>query len=205
MTERNAEANPGVAEPQHAGGTTTTDIEIGARLSDLRRQHGMSIREVSRRSKVSPSLISEAERGLVEPSVGVLKRLAQVFDVTITYFFSYPGASGERVVRKDERRTLSELQGVTYELAGPDSARTMEPIFARLQPGAGAADQTPMEHEGYEWGMVLKGRLKVWVGTEVYFLMPEDSIYFASSIPHRVANASEGVTEYIWVNVPASF
>ncbi len=150
-------------------------------------------------------MISEAERGLVEPSVGVLKRLGQVFDVTITYFFSYPGASGERVVRKDDRRTLSELKGVTYELAGPDSARTLEPIFGRLQPGAGSTDQVPMQHEGYEWGMVLKGRLKVWVGTEIYFLMPEDSIYFASSIPHRVANASEEVTEYIWVNVPASF
>ena len=177
---------------------------IGERLASLRRQHLLSIRALARQAGVSPSLISEAERGLVEPSIGVLKRLAVVLDVNLTYFFSQPGSSGEAVIRRDERRQLSELHGVTYEVLAPDHIRTLEPIFGRLEPGASSGDE-PYVHEGEEWGIVLTGRLKVWVGSDIYFLDPGDSIYFPSSVPHRVASASDQTTEYIWVNSPASF
>jgi transcriptional regulator with XRE-family HTH domain len=200
-----AGAKPSSAAPDdgHPPATVEEDVKIGERIRGLREQHRMSIRELARRAGVSPSLISEGERGLVEPSVGVLKRIASVLEVRLPYFFSAPGSAGETVVRRDERRRLTELHGVTFELAGPDGLRSLEPIYARLLPGAGT--DGPMQHEGEEWGMVLRGRLKVWVGIEVYFLDPGDSIYFASSIPHRVANAADDITEYIWVNSPASF
>ena len=161
----------------------------------------MSIRELARRAGVSASLVSEGERGLLEPSVGALKRIARVLDVNLTYFFSSPGSAGETVIRGDERRRLRELHGVTFELAGPDHVRSLQPIYGRLEPGA---DVETLQHDGEEWGMVLRGRLKVWVGSEVYFLEPGDSIFYASSIPHRVANPGDEVTEYIWVNTPAS-
>lgn len=177
--------------------------KIGDRLRSLREQHRLSIRGLARDAGVSASLISEAERGLVEPSVGVLKRLASVLDVNLTYFFSRPGSSGETVIRQDERSTLQELQGVRYQLLGP-ATRNLEPIYAVLAPGAGLDDET-YQHEGEEWGLVLSGRLKVWVGSEVYVLDPGDSIYFASSVPHRAANPTDGVTEYIWVNSPATY
>ena len=63
----------------------------------------------------------------------------------------------------------------------------------------------PVTHEGEEWGMVLKGRLKVWLGDEIYFLDEGDSIYFPSTIPHRLANVANEPTEYVWVNCPKSF
>jgi transcriptional regulator with XRE-family HTH domain len=177
------------------------DNALGTRLAGLRRQHGLSIRKLATDAGVSASLISEAERGLVEPSVGVLKRLAAALDVDLTYFFSRPGVSGETVIREEERRKLKELKGVAFDLLAPDHVRTLEPIFGRLQPGASTDE---LSHVGEEWGMVLRGRLKVWVGSEVYFLDPGDSIYFASTIPHRVANPSDEITEYVWVNVPRS-
>jgi transcriptional regulator with XRE-family HTH domain len=195
-------------QPQNARAVrvdlSVSSESIGERLASLRRQHLLSIRALARQAGVSPSLISEAERGLVEPSIGVLKRLAAVLEVNLTYFFSQPGSSGEAVIRRDERRQLSELHGVTYELLAPDHIRTLEPIFGRLEPGASSGDE-PYVHEGEEWGIVLTGRLKVWVGSDIYFLDSGDSIYFPSSVPHRVASASDQTTEYIWVNSPASF
>jgi transcriptional regulator with XRE-family HTH domain len=186
----------------HDGGSSSE--MIGERLAGLRQQAGLSIRALARAAGVSPSLISEAERGLVEPSIGVLKRIASVLEVNLTYFFSSPGSSGETVIRPADRRQLSELHGVTYELLAPDHVRTLEPIFGRLEPGASSGDE-PYVHDGEEWGIVLIGKLKVWVGTEVYFLEPGDSIYFPSTVPHRVANAADEITEYLWVNSPASF
>jgi transcriptional regulator with XRE-family HTH domain len=194
-------------QPQNARAVRIDPLSneaIGARLASLRQQQGLSIRALAREARVSPSLVSEAERGLVEPSIGVLKRLAQVLEVNLTYFFSRPGSSGETVIRRADRRQLSDLHGVTYELLAPDHIRTLEPIFGRLEPGSSSGEE-PYVHEGEEWGVVLTGRLKVWVGSDVYFLDPGDSIYFPSSVPHRVASASDLATEYIWVNSPASF
>ena len=201
VSPRARTASEAVTNAAVAVGADDDEPQIGERIRSLRSEHRMSIRELARRAGVSASLISEGERGLVEPSVGVLKRIANVLDVNLTYFFSRPGSAGETVIREGERRRLRELHGVTFELAGPDNVRSLEPIYGRLQPGA---DVETLQHEGEEWGMVLRGRLKVWVGSEVYFLEPGDSIFFASSTPHRVANLSDEVTEYIWVNTPAS-
>lgn len=194
-------------EPAVADGAEGADPHsLGKRLRAAREAHGYSVRRLAREAHVSASLISEAERGLTEPSVGVLKRLASALDVTMPYFFSRPGMYGEAVMRAGRTAKLPSLKGVTYELMGPSHAELMEPIRARLEPGAGLDDSTMITHgTGEEWGMVLSGRLKVWVGSEVYVLDAGDSVYFSSSIPHRVANLSDGVTEYIWVNSPPTF
>ncbi len=200
--------HPVAAPDAPAAAVLRTDepVAIGERMRSAREQHGLSVRKLARMAGVSASLISEAERGIVEPSVGVLKRLASALDVTLTYFFSQPGMSGETVIRAGQRRRLSSLRGFTYELLGPDGSETLEPLYARLEPGAGLDDPTMIHHgSGEEWGMVLAGRLKVWVGAEVYVLEPGDSVYLSSSIPHRVANLDDGVTEYVWVNTPATF
>jgi quercetin dioxygenase-like cupin family protein len=141
----------------------------------------------------------------VEPSISVLKRLATALDTTLTYFFSEPAATEARVVRSGERRVLRESRlgtGITFELLSPEGAEVLEPVYGRYDVGASMG---PVTHEGEEWGFVLRGRLKVWLGDEIYFLDEGDAIQFPSSIPHRIANAADGVTEYVWVNSQKSF
>jgi mannose-6-phosphate isomerase-like protein (cupin superfamily) len=111
------------------------------------------------------------------------------------------------VIRADERRRLESVRGrrgISFELLAPDDAEAIEPIFGRYEVGATMGSE-PVTHAGEEWGLVLKGRLKVWVGDEIYFLDPGDSIWFQSTIPHRLANVADEETEYVWVNCPKSF
>ena len=68
-----------------------------------------------------------------------------------------------------------------------------------------AMGDEPVTHEGEEWGMVLRGRLKVWVGDEIHFLDPGDSIWFPSTTPHRMENVADEPTEYIWIDTPKTF
>jgi transcriptional regulator with XRE-family HTH domain len=184
---------------------------IGQRLRELREQHRLTMRGLAELAGVSASLISDVERGRVEPSISVLKRLAGALDTTLMYFFSESGPREDRVVRQDNRRLLGRPAfagsfgpGVHFELASPDSTEKIEAIYGRYDVGASTGDE-PVTHEGEEWGMVLKGRLKVWVGDDIYFLDPGDAISFPSTTPHRLANAAEEVTEYIWIDTPKSF
>ena len=105
--------------------------------------------------------------------------------------------------RSNAARRVIETQGVRYEIASPPEAGQIEAIYGRYERGASLGDA--ITHAGEEWGMVLTGRLKVWVGEEIYFLDPGDAICFPSTTPHRMENVAEGATEYIWINTPKSF
>ena len=201
-TQRSVSAANAGAGVEH---DVDSGVSIGGRLRTLRQEHRYSIRKLAQLAGVSPSLISEVERERVEPSISVLKRIATSLDVTLTYFFSEPVATEARVVRRDERRALRESRdgsGITFELLAPPGAEVLEPIYGRYDVGASMG---PVSHDGEEWGMVIRGRLKVSLGDEVYFLNEGDAIQFPSSIPHRIANAHDDVTEYVWINSEQSF
>jgi transcriptional regulator with XRE-family HTH domain len=194
-----------------------SEPSIGARLKELRTEHRYSIRGLALKAGVSASLVSDIEKNKVEPSISTLKRLATAMGTTITYFFSEQTQMNGRVVRAHERVVLDgekqpgadvrsgmEAGGVRFELASPTESETIEAIYGRYDVGASIGDE-PYTHEGEEWGMVLSGRLKVIVGDEVYFLDPGDSIWFHSTIPHRMENVASVPTEYIWIDTPKSF
>ncbi len=190
---------------------------IGRRLAELRKEHQYSIRGLAAKAGVSASLISDVERGKVEPSISTLKRLSDAFGTTLTYFFSEPTKQSGRVVRAGERlvldgaerakgelRSAIQTSGIRFELASPEQAEGIEAIFGRYEVGASLGDE-PVTHDGEEWGMVLRGRLKVWVGDEIHFLDPGDAIWFPSTTPHRMENVADEPTEYIWIDTPKSF
>jgi transcriptional regulator with XRE-family HTH domain len=192
-------------------------FEIGPRLEGLRREHRYSIRALAAEAGVSASLISDVERGKVEPSISTLKRLAAALGTTLAYFFTEPESQAGRVVRATERdiigessppnsqaaRSAIETSGVRFEIASPPDSEQIEAIYGRYEVGASLGDA--ITHEGEEWGMVLRGRLKIWVGEEIHFLDPGDAIGFPSTIPHRLENVADEPTEYIWINTPKSF
>ncbi len=191
------------------------EFSIGSRLAALRKEHRYSIRNLALRANVSASLISDVERGKVEPSISTLKRVADALGTTLTYFFSDPTETNGRVVRAGERPDISgepngearagmKASGIRFELASPEQAENIEAIYGYYEIGASMGEE-PVTHEGEEWGIVLRGRLKVWVGDEIHFLDPGDSIWFPSTIPHRMENVAKEPTEYIWIDTPKSF
>ena len=149
------------------------------------------MRRLAELAGVSPSLISDVERGRVEPSISVLKRLAGALDTTLIYFFSEAVQTQGRVVRA--RAPSSPAQ----QASGRDhlrAARAGQKRLARadLRPLRGGRDdgRGARHPRGRGVGDGAQGRLKVWVGDEIYFLDPGDSISFPSTTPHRLANAA---------------
>lgn len=204
------------AENGSPRGGNSDGTSIGGRLGELRREHRYSIRKLADRAGVSASLISDVERGRVEPSISTLKRLSSALGTTLTYFFSEPEKQTGRVVRAEDRvvlrgqdgtgeaRSAIQTSGIRFELASPDQAEVIEAIIGRYEVGASLGDE-PVTHEGEEWGMVLRGRLKVWVGDEIHFLDPGDAIWYPSTTPHRMENVADEPTEYIWIDTPKTF
>jgi transcriptional regulator with XRE-family HTH domain len=59
------------------------DKAFGSRLLALRKQHGWSQPELGKKVDTSGAIIGRYERGEITPSIGVAKKLADAFGVTL--------------------------------------------------------------------------------------------------------------------------
>lgn len=65
--------------------------DFGGHLSRLRKERGLSIREVARRAHLDASSVTRLERGLRTPFPETLRVLAPVFDVPLAEMFAAAG------------------------------------------------------------------------------------------------------------------
>src|SRR5579863_6593296 len=75
-------------------GSFDPGTELGPRLRQVREQRGLSVRELARRTQCSPSLVSQIERGLSAPSVGMLYALATELRTSLDFLFSAAAPAG---------------------------------------------------------------------------------------------------------------
>ncbi len=177
---------------------------IAARVRALRQTRQIGVRELARRISVTPSMLSQIERGTVNPSVGTLFRLAEALGTTTDFFFQpgdaveVNGASHEVVVDESGRARIALSGGIVWERLTPTDEHGFEFMHTIYPPGAVSAPEL-MRHPGRDYGVLLQGILDVTVGFTTYRLKPGDSIAFDASMPHRLSNPGPDEAQTIWV------
>lgn len=186
-------------------------MELGGTLRRLRQERRLSGAELARRVQVSPSFISQVERGLTSPSVDVLWAMARALEVPIGAFFGDgDGAGGAppppraRVVRRDQRKVLRFPGSPAYELLSPDLKGRLEVVWAEFAPGT-VSPQEPYVHEGEECLVVISGEMTYWVDGQEYVLGPGDSLYLQGNAPHRAMNRGSERAVIVCAISPPSF
>ena len=202
---------------------------LGPRLRLVRASHQLSVRELARRVGCSASLISQIERGVSVPSVGVLYSLATELGSSLDYLLFGSGAapdgvsaetpvadSGPAVMpeprpaappaaivqRSCDRRIIDLASGVRWERLTPQPEAMTDFLEVIYSPGGHSTDERrPLRHDGREYGLIISGTLQANVGFESYELGPGDSIAFDSSTPHEYLNKTGDYVHAIWVVV----
>jgi len=191
---------------------------LGPRLRVAREQRQLSVRELARRIGCSASLISQIERGISVPSVGVLYSLATELDTSLDHLLfgaeprrptgpaPGPDASGlvaPGLVQRAVGRNIIDLaSGVRWERLTPGADAMTDFLEVIYSPGGHSTDERrPLRHDGHEYGLVISGTLQANVGFESYELGPGDSIAFDSSTPHEYLNKTGEPVHAIWVVV----
>jgi transcriptional regulator with XRE-family HTH domain len=178
---------------------------IGSKVRDLRRQRNMTMGDLGHATGLTPSALSQIERGRVDPAIRTLRAIADTLRVPVFYFF-LEEPSPSIVVRKNQRAHFTFADcNVVNELLTPDLQRKLEVMTATLGPGASTAD-IPMPHAGDECLLVLQGQASLEVGGSQYLLETEDSIYIDAGVPHRITNPSNTETlRYVAAITPPAF
>lgn len=191
-------------------------LELGDRLRQERSERGLSLRELARRLDVSPSLVSQIETGKIQPSVRTLYAIVSELGVSLDEVFNtapeQPDEPEVRIVRRAEASGAGHVQrhgdravvdleaGVRWERLTARNEPGVEFLFTVYPPGSDSAPADALvRHTGREFGLVLEGRLGLTVGFEEYELEVGDSVFFDSTIPHRLHNDGDETVRAVWV------
>jgi transcriptional regulator with XRE-family HTH domain len=173
------------------------EFRIGVKIKMLRRERGVTLQTMAEEIGFSPALISQIENHNVSPPIATLAKIARYFDVPMANFFDEDEAQhGEYEIvrgsdRKRVRRVINPLgtdHGYTYEaLCSSGGARSMEPFLLTVEPGV-RDEESLYSHEGQEFLFVLEGTVLMLLGGDRVEMNAGDSLYFNSSLKHRMLN-----------------
>ena len=169
---------------------------IGKRLHDLRVARGLSLRGLAEIAGVSPTLLSQVEREVTEPSLTTLRSLSAVFGESMSALFADPGAPAVWHSRPGERTTLMGPKGgVSYERLTRGNGQ-MEVLRAVFAPGQFSAEDG-LRHPSLECVYVITGILTAEIAGTVHTVAAGESITFDAQQSHRYRNNGDKEAEVI--------
>jgi len=180
-------------------------MNVAKRIRTLRNQKDLSLRKVADACSISASLLSQIETGRVDPSLNTLRKIAQALDVPLFQLVLEEQGKASGLVKKRQRRmVVFPMSGLQYEIIHSDLQKKMGIHIGTLAPG-GMTSEEPLAHPGEECLIVLAGRMKVEMRGEAMELGPQDSLYFDSSIPHRLCNEKKTDCIFYLIITPPKF
>jgi transcriptional regulator with XRE-family HTH domain len=187
---------------------------IGPRLRQAREHKKMSVRGLARYVGVSPSLVSQIERGRVMPSVGTLYAIANELGLVVDDLFAgtppKSKSSGRTettaadvvnpVLKTGQRKTIKLADGVRWERLTPTPDQDVEFLVVVYDVSAESCPKDALiRHGGKEYAYILRGHLGIKIGFEEFELGPGDSIAFDAQMPHRLWTVGKEPAEALWV------
>lgn len=211
-TVRSRRRAPPAGRSRVAVASASSVAGLGAKLRSARERAEISVRELGRRVQVSPSLISQIERGRVTPSVGTLYAIVYELGLGLDELFRDDGivrpigggasaASGARglVQRRNSRKSIRLADGVRWELLTPAPDPDLEFLYVVYEVGAESCPGDSLtRHGGMEYAYVISGRLGVTVGFEDFELQAGDSLSFDAQRPHRLWTVGRRPAVAVW-------
>ena len=178
-------------------------LSIGNDIRALRKSRSWTLQQLADTLDRSVGFISQLERGLSDPSISDLRKIAHLFDMPVSLFFGEAdGDPAERgyVVRAGSRRKLGGADGpLIEELLSPDLGGSFEIIRSEFAAGSKRAEVLTRDTE--EAGYIISGQLDLEIDGQWFELGPGDSFRFAA-VPFRWRNKGKQAAVAIWIISP---
>ena len=88
-----------------------SNITIGRKILENRQKKGYSIREFSKKTGLSTSLLSQIERGIANPSINALRSIAEALDIALHSLFVVDVDREALILRKKiEKKSIEKMQ-----------------------------------------------------------------------------------------------
>jgi transcriptional regulator with XRE-family HTH domain len=185
-----------------AGATAELLRSIGRKIRVKRAERGFTLQKVANQTGISVAMLSLVERGKSAPSVGTLVAISSVLDLRIPEILGNV-STAEQGVTKFASQATKNLYGVLHRVVADDNAHGLL-ITINEYPRGSANSPEAIIHEGFEYGLVLDGKLEVTLDGTKHLLEAGDLISYRSSQAHRIVNKGKKRAIAIWINLRTS-
>jgi transcriptional regulator with XRE-family HTH domain len=159
--------------------------QLGGAIRRRRHAASLTLSTVSERAGISVSMLSQVERGLLDPSLDTLRNIADALGTAPFRLLAEEG-SAAAVVRRGQRRVVELDEGaLRIEFLSPSAEGAFELAVWKLQPGCSRLGG-PRAHPGEEANLLLQGRARLEIGDEHIELAADDCVTFDPRKPHRI-------------------
>lgn len=175
---------------------------VGAMLKHRRKELGLTLQALAKKSGVSAPFISQAERNQTVPSMVSLIKLADALNVSLKYFMEIP--HDDAIVHRGNHLKAIDMDSpVSYFTMSSDLPnQMMDALLMSIPPGhAFPTDR----RDGEDFLYVLKGELDAEVGDVKTTLQKGDAMHFDSRVPHSAHNNSGSDVLLLYVGTPSMF
>lgn len=176
---------------------------LGADLRALRKSRGLTLAQLAAAVGRSVGWVSQVERGLSDPAIADLRKLAAGLGVSVSMLFRHAAAPAHEagyVVRHGARRPIGgHTADLIEELLSPDLTDDFEMVHSTFQPHSRIKE--PVQRPTQEVGYLVSGALEIEIAGRTHALNPGDSFRIRGE-PFRWANPHDTPAVAIWVIAP---
>jgi transcriptional regulator with XRE-family HTH domain len=172
---------------------------VGNRLRRLRKNLGLSMRELAARADVAASFVSRIEAGKASPTIMTLQKLLEALGVEVVEFFQQedaPDPARQVVFKHADMQILSEKDRwwVFAYPSHPDIGLVM--TYEEYQP---QTDLIELErHPRDTYGQVLSGQLTIDIpGRGTFTAKRGDAFFLKANTPHTSRNSGNSVLRIV--------
>jgi transcriptional regulator with XRE-family HTH domain len=174
---------------------------FGARLRELRLQHGLTLQELAAQSGLSKPFLSRLESGDRQASISAALTLSKIFRVSLASLFESPAAGGLCTIIRAADAVERSANGLKFApLSNADRFFNVRPMRVKVSPSRRGSEH--YRHEGEEWIYVLHGKLTLSLAGKTYDLEEGDAAHFESRLPHRLIARGGREAEILVVAAP---
>ncbi len=180
---------------------------IANTVREARTRLGLTVEQLAQRSSVSAGALSQLERGMGNPSLSTLARIATALSVPLTELISSRSVRSTGLVRDQERIQLEALDAASAEaglvrtLLTPSLSALLQVIETVLPAGFSNSDR-PFRRIGMECVVVSSGKVRIHVGDDAFDLSAGDALTYDCTRPHWWENIGSEPAVVLGVATP---
>ena len=177
-------------------------LQLGNRLSSLRKRKKMTLDDLSAKSGVSKSILSQIERDLSNPTVTTISRIAEALDEKLSDFFSKIEVEEENSIESSkETPSITSKDGLCELniLGAGETVNWLQWYILEMKP-KGVLDSGSHGPKTFENLTVIEGQIEVSCGESKEKLSKGDTFRFQSNRDHRIKNISKQKAKVLMVN-----
>ena len=181
-------------------------VDLGRKLRRIRTRRGLTLKNVASMSGLSESFLSQLERGLVNGSIGSLRRICDALGIRVADLFEPVPGVVQRFVPASQCPRLGFGVEATKFLLASSHTSAFEAFLVEFGVGGSTGEEPYVHADREELIVLIRGSVIVQLDQESYMLEEEgSSVWFLSTVPHQVANVAPGLSVILWVIAPAAY